>query len=161
MAVNRETKVETSVQTYAMDKLRADGWKEEKLTFLEEFPHYGFFDGDLQTNYCAFGFNFDDQGRPAELGSSLRKRIYTLEFFVFGMEEAVAKAAANDLKFALDVDETVPLLDVGSMGMPVVDRLLVVGASAQKVLVADPKPFERHVWLTTARVEDEYFPASP
>jgi len=161
MAVNRETKVETSVQTYAMARLRADGWSEDRLTFLEEFPHYGFFDGDLTTNYCAFGFNFDDQGRPAELGSALRKRIYTLEFFLFGQDELNAKSAANDIKFALDVDEIVPLLDVGEMGMPPVDALLVKGASAQKVLIADPKPFERHVWLATARVEDEYYPAAP
>lgn len=161
MAVNRETKVETSVQTYAEAKLRSDGWSEDRLTFLEEFPHYGFFEGELTTNYCAFGFNFDDGGRPAELGSNLRLRIYTLEFFLFGADELNAKSAANDLKFAVDVDESIPLLDVGEAGMPEVDRLLVKAASAQKVLIPDPKPYERHVWLTTVRVEDEYFPAAP
>jgi hypothetical protein len=43
--------------------------------------------------------------------------------------------------------------------MPVIDALIVVGCSAQKVVVPDPKSYERHVWLTTARVEDEYYPA--
>lgn len=162
MAVNRETKVETSVQTYIQDWLEAhDGWTTDRVTFLEEFPDEGFFEGDLATNYVAFGFSFDDGGTPAELGSNLRRRIYTLEFFAFGVDELNAKALANDMKFAVDVDVRIPLLDVGEPGPPVIDAMLSKAASAQKVLIADPEPFQRHVWLTTARVEDEYYPATP
>jgi hypothetical protein len=160
VAVNRETKVETSVQAYAKERLSANGWGADRLDFMDEFPFEQFEGNLLTTNYVAFGFNFDDQGTPAELGSSLRRRIYTLEFFVFGLDELNAKSVANELKFAIDVDEVIPLLDVGAAGMPQIDSLLVKGVSAQKVLVGDPKPYERHVWLTTARVEDEYMPGS-
>lgn len=158
MAVNRQYKVETSVQAYARVKLDDAGWGTDRLSFMEEFP-YEDFEGDLtKSNYCAFGFNFDDQGVPAELGSPLRRRIYTLEFFVFGVDELNAKSIANELKFAVDVDEMIPLLDVGEVNPEVIDRLLVRGASAAKVLVNDPRPHERHVWLTTVRIEDEYMP---
>jgi hypothetical protein len=160
MGVNRETKVETSVQAYAKVALENNGWGSDRLSFMDEFP-FEEFEGDLlKSNYVAFGFNFDDQGTPAELGSNLTRRIYTLEFFVFGQDELNAKSVANEMKFALDVDQRVPLLDVGEKDMPQIDWLLVKGASAQKVLVNDPKPYERHVWLCTARVEDEYYPGA-
>lgn len=159
MAVTREVKVETSVQAFAKVQLEAEGWNEDLVAYLDEFP-FEEFEGDYtKKNFVAFGINFDDGGRPAELGSNLRKRIYTLEFFVLGMDELNAKSLANDLKFVCDVDVRVPLLDVGEEGMPVIDALIVVSCSAQKVVVPDPKPYERHIWLTTARVEDEYYPA--
>lgn len=162
MGVNRETKVETSVQAYAKVKLEDSGWTSDRVDFLEAFPDPEDPDTpDPDTrlrSYVAFGFNFDDQGQPAELGSNLRRRIYTLEFFVFGRNELEAKSIANEMKFILDVEERVPLLDVGEPDMPVIDQLLVKGASAQKVLVGEPHPWERHVWLCTARVEDEYYP---
>jgi hypothetical protein len=158
MGVNRETKVEMSVQAYAKARLEENGWSTDRLDFLESFP-FTEFDGDVTTkNYMAFGFNFDDQGRPIELGSDLTARIYTLEFFVFGPDELNAKSVANEMKFVLDNEKSVPLLDVGEAAMPVIGKLLVKGSSAQKVLVNDPKPWERHVWLTTVRVEDEYYP---
>lgn len=160
MAVNRETKVEMSVQAYAKARMEENGWSADRLEFLESFP-FESFDGDVsKKNYMAFGFNFDDQGVAAELGSDLTRRIYTLEFFVFGQDELNAKSVANEMKFILDTEKRVPLLDVGEIGMPLIDYLLVKGASAQKVLVGEPKPWERHVWMTTVRVEDEYMPGA-
>jgi hypothetical protein len=164
MGVNRETKVEQSVQAYAKVKLEDNGWTDDRVEFLESFPD----PADEETpepdtrlkSYVAFGFNFDDQGVQAELGSPLRRRTYTLEFFVFGRNELESKSIANEMKFILDVEERVPLLDVGEVGSPVIDYLLVKGASAQKVLVGDPAPHERHVWLCTSRVEDTYYPGT-
>lgn len=159
MGVTREIKVETSVQAFARVQLEIEGWSEDRVAYLDEFP-FEEFEGDYtKKNFVAFGFTFDDGGQPAELGSNLRKRIYTLEFFVLGMDELNAKSLANDLKFVCDVDVQVPLLDVGQADLPVIDSLLVKSCNAQKVVVNDPKPYERHVWLTTARVEDEYYPA--
>lgn len=158
MAVTREVKVETSVQAFAKVGLEAEGWGDDKVKYLEEFP-FDEFEGAIDRyNFVAFGFSFDDGGQPAELGSNLRRRIYTLEFFVLGTDEMNAKSLANELKFTCDVDVRIPLLDVGEPDMPIIDYLLVKGCSAQKVVVQDPKPYERHVWLTTARVEDEYYP---
>lgn len=158
MAVTREIKVETSVQAFAKVWIENEGWTEDNVAYLDEFP-FDEFDGDLnEKNFVAFGFTFDDGGQSAELGSNLRKRIYTLEFFILGMDEMNAKSLANDLKFAVDVDVRIPLLDIGEPEPAIIDYLLVKGCHAQKVVVQDPKPYERHVWLTTARVEDEYYP---
>lgn len=160
MGVNRETKVEMSVEAFSKVQLQTNGWTDDRLEFMEAFP-FDAFDGDpTKKCYVAFGFNFDDQGTPAELGSRLTRRIYTLELFVFGPDELNVKSVANEIKFALEVEEQVPLLDVGEPGMPVIDSLLIKGSSAQKVLVNNPRPWERHVWLTTARAEDEYMPGT-
>jgi hypothetical protein len=156
--VTREIKVETSVQAFAKVGLEADQWTDDRVAYLEEFPFDDFEEDYTKKNFIAFGFSFDDGGQSAELGSNLRRRIYTLEFFVLGMDELNAKSLANDLKFVVDVDTRIPLLDVGEADLPIIDYLLVKGCSAQKVVVNDPKPYERHVWLTTARVEDEYYP---
>lgn len=158
MAVTREVKVETSVQAFAKVGLEAEGWSDTRVAYLDEFPFETFEGNFEEMNYVTFGFNFDDGGTAGELGSNLRRRIYTLEFFVLGMDELNAKSLANDLKFVCDVDVRIPLLDVGEPDMPIIDYLLVRGCHAQKVVVNDPKPYERHVWLTTARVEDEYYP---
>lgn len=159
MGVTREVKVETSVQAFAKVQLLEQGWTDDRVQYLDEFPFEEFEGNYEEQNFVAFGINFDDGGVAAELGSNLRRRIYTLEFFVLGLDEFNAKSLANELKFVCDVDVQVPLLDVGEPGMPVIDSLLVKSCNAQKVVVTDPKPYERHVWLTTARVEDEYYPA--
>lgn len=157
MAVNREKKVEESVQVYAKAALIAKGWDEARLEFLESFP-YDTFDGDLAAkSYLAWGFNFDDEGTAAELGSDLLTRVYTLEFFVFGRNEDIAEAIANDLKFAIDTDSAIPVLEIGEPNPAEIGSMLVAGVKAAKVLVDDPDSHQQHVWLTTARVEDEYF----
>lgn len=157
MPVNRQRKVEESVQIYAKAALEAKGWTSDRLEFMEKFP-YEDFEGDLSAkSYMAFGYNFDDEGTPAELGSDLLTRVYTLEFFVFGKDEDTAEAIANDAKFAIDRDSVIPVLDIGEPNPPEVGSLLVVGIKAAKVLVDDPEPYQEHIWLTTARVEDEYY----
>ena len=127
MAVTREQKVEQSVQDYATQKLRDAGWSEQKLEMLDEFP-YEKFEGKLDKSYVAFGRS------PLE-----------------------AKAIANQIKFALDADEVVPLKDIGEKGAPVIDALVVVGCKAEKMVVPDPAPYQEAVWLTTCRVEDIYY----
>lgn len=156
MAVTREQKVEQSVQDYATAALRAAGWSEQKLVILDEFP-YEKFEGSLDKSYLAFGFNFDDEGSAAEMGSDLKKRVYTLEFFIFGRSPLEAKSIANQVKFALDTDEIVPLKDIGELDPKVIDSLVVVGCKAEKMIVPDPAPYQESVWLTTCRVEDIYY----
>jgi len=156
MAITREAKVEQSVQDHATKVLRDKGWSEERLSILDEFP-YEKFEGRLDKSYVAFGFNFDDEGKAAEMGSDLKKRIYTLEFFVFGRSPLEAKAIANQIKFALDAEEVVPLKDIGEIGAPVIDSLIVDGCKAEKMVVPDPAPYQEAVWLTTCRVEDVYY----
>jgi hypothetical protein len=158
MAVTRDAKVQQSVQSYIKDQLlNVHGYPEEKVEFLDEWPE-GRFEGTLDKTYVAVGFNFDDQGRAAEMGSDLIDRTYTLEFFVFGQTELWAKNVANQMKFSIDTDSNIPLKDYGEPGAPVIDALIVLGVNAQKVLAGeDPEPFQEHIWLTTARVQDIYY----
>lgn len=154
--VTREQKVEQSVQDFAKAVLVEKGWTKDRLEVLDEFPYERFKD-TLDKTYVAFGFNFDDEGSAAEMGSDLKKRIYTLEFFVFGRSPLEAKSVANQIKFALDADQIVPLKDIGEVGAPVIDSLVVVGCKAEKMIVQDPAPYQESVWTTTCRVEDIYY----
>jgi len=159
MPINRETLVEQSVEIYGKLRLADKGWDDKRLVILDAFPYIeSDFDGDVsEKSYLAFGFNFDDSGTPAEMGSDLTTRVYTLEFFVFAKDNDTAKAIANDLKFALDADKIVPLVDLNDEDLPQMDSLVVKGSNAKKILVEDPEPFQENVWLTVARVEDTYF----
>lgn len=156
MSVTREQKVEQSVQDMAEEVLREKGWSEDKLEILDSFP-YSKFEGSLSKSYVAFGFNFDDEGKAAEMGSDLKTRVYTLEFFVFGRSLLEAKSIANQIKFILDTDQIVPLKDIGEIEAPVIDSLVVVGCKAEHMVVPDPAPYQESVWLTTCRVEDTYY----
>lgn len=158
MAINRETLVEQSVEIYGKLRLADKGWEEKRLVILDSFPFTeSDFDGDVsEKSYLAFGFNFDDSGRAAEMGSDLTTRVYTLEFFVFAKDNDTAKAIANDLKFSIDTDQIIPLVDLNDKDLPQMDSLIVNGVSAKRVLVEDPEPFQENVWLVVARVEDTY-----
>lgn len=153
--ITREQLVSESVQRYAEAALTTHGYIPGDVTMLESFPYS--YSGELTTNLVATGFDFDNEGEQAELGSDLKVRLYTVQFFVFGKTQTWAKNIANAIKFALDVEPTIPLLNIGVAGQPEIDRLVLVGVSAERQLFTDPEPFQQHVWSTTARVEDTYF----
>ena len=153
--ITREQLVTESVQRYAEAALIAHGYVPDDVTMLESFPYT--YVGELTKNLIATGFDFDNEGEQAELGSDLKVRLYTVQFFVFGKTQTWAKNIANAIKFALDVEPTIPLLDIGVAGQPEIDRLVLVGVSSERQLFTDPDPFQQHVWSTTARVEDTYF----
>jgi hypothetical protein len=155
--ISREDLVEQSVQEYVKDKLFSAprNYSTDLVELLDAFP-YDRFDGELDKNYVALGFNFDDDGRQAELGSDLKTRLYTIEFFIFGMSAVWGRNLANVVKFAADNDGIIPLLDFGDLAKPQIDALVVDGTRAERQAVRDPKPHERHVWVTYVVVEDTY-----
>jgi hypothetical protein len=153
--ITREQMVTESVQRYAAAALTAHGYLPTEVTMLESFP-YSYL-GELTTNLVATGFDFDNEGTQAELGSDLKVRLYTVSFFVFGKTQTWAKNIANAIKFALDAESTIPLLDITAAGQPEIDRLVLIGVSAERQIITDPDPFQQHVWSTTARVEDTYY----
>lgn len=162
MAITREDYVEQSVQTYARRQLfDVKGYPEEQIEFLDSFDD-NMFDGQdaLNKNFVASGFDFDDDGRQAELGSDLIRRQYTFEFFVIGLSSVWGKNIAQAIKFAVEHDGLIPLLDIADAASapdwPTIDQLVLVGVSANRVIVQDPAPWQRHIWVTRVRVEDEY-----
>lgn len=151
--ITREDLVTQSVQDFAKAGLTTHGYVAPAVRFLDSFPYTL---TELDAQLIASGFNFDDEGSQAEMGSDLKRRLYTVQFYIFGTTNTWAKNLANALKFVLDEDGTIPLLDYEQPGNPEIDRLVVVGVSAERQIVADPEPWQQFLWSTTCRVEDTY-----
>lgn len=159
--ITREAYVEQSVEDFVRHQLfTVRGYPPEQVELLDAFPYERMErEKQLDKNYVACGFNFDNQGQAAELGSDLKTRRYTLEFFVFGLTGIWAKTLANAIKFAVDINPTVPLLDVEQPDRPEFDRLVVIGTRAEHQPIANPPPWQRNVWITYVEVEDIYHAA--
>lgn len=153
--ITREDLVEQSVTDYVRNALFVErGYPADQLELIESFP--ATLTEELTKSYVGAGFNFDNAGQAAEMGSDLTKRTYTLEFFVFGVTRAYAKNVANAIKFAVQRDGVIPLRDYEAPGAPVVDQMEVLGATADRQIVPDPEPWQEFIWLTTVNVEDVY-----
>lgn len=153
--ISREDMVEQSVQDYVRNAIFVErAYPATQVELIEGYP-YGV--TTLDKNLIASGFNFDDEGEQAEMGSSLKRRLYTIQFIVFGKTNTYARNLANVIKFAIDGQGFMPLKDIGQAGAPEIDVLTVVGVSAERQIINDPEPFEQYVWTTTAQFEDIYF----
>ncbi len=108
-------------------------------------------------NIICAGFDFDDEGEQAEMGSSLKTRRYTVEFWIFGLTDTYARNLANAVKFGLDAEGTIPLLDISQVPPVEIDKLVVDGVNVDRQIIVDPEPWQRFVWTTTLQVEDTYF----
>jgi hypothetical protein len=155
--ITREDLISQSVMDHAVAGVAARGYPPTQVAFLESFPYT--LVGQLEKNLIAAGFDFDDGGEQAELGSALKRRLYTIEFFIFGMTATYARNLAHVLKFVLEGDGRIPLKDIGQPGSPIIDYLIVEAVSVQHQIVADPEPFQEFVYTTTLRIYDEYYAA--
>jgi hypothetical protein len=154
--ISREDMVTQSVQDYVRAALVARGYELPGMVrLLDSFPYERREEG-LDCQLVALGFDFDDEGEQAELGSDLMRRSYTIELFVFGTTNTWARNLANVMKFAVQNEGTIPLKDVSQPGAPVIDRLEVLGASAERQVIRDPQPWQQYVWTTVIRVQDVY-----
>lgn len=155
--ISREDMIEQSVTDYLRAALfeGPNAYPADQVEFLESFDLKRLRAG-LDRNIVTVGFNFDDPGEQAELGSDLMRKTYTFEFFVFGLTATYARNLANVAKFALDREGTIPLKDISVAGAPEIDRLVVTGARAAREPIPDPEPWQEHVWSTTCTLEDEY-----
>lgn len=152
--LTREDLIAHSTFDYMEAAIRARGYTDDQVKIIESWQ--GQLSGELDQNYIGMGFDFDDQGTQAELGSDLMRRLYTLEAFVFGLTVSWARNIANAVKFSLERDGTIPLLDYGQESKPEIDQLVVDGVMTERQPIADPEPWERYVWVTRVRVEDFY-----
>lgn len=153
--ISREDMVEQSVQDYVRNAIFVE--RAYPATQVEMIDGYPYGATTLTKNLIAAGFNFDDEGEQAEMGSDLKRRLYTIQFIVFGKTNTYARNLANVIKFAIDREGFMPLKDISQPGAPEVDVLTVVGVSAERQIVADPEPFEQYIWTTTAQFEDVYY----
>lgn len=156
--IPREELVEQSVTDYLRNQLfNVRDYTADKVEILQAFEQTRFDQMDrMEKSYIAIGFSFDDGGRQAELGSDLKRRVYTIEFATFGANATWGRNLANIIVSALEFDGTIPLKDVGGTG-DVIDTLLVDNVRAQRVPVSKPRPWQEHLWATRVVVTDEYF----
>lgn len=155
--ITREQQVEESVNKYARDALIARGYPQVDWDFVESYP-YGM--TTLDKNLVAAGFTFDDGGKNFELGSNLKERKYTIEFFVFGKTLTYAKSLANAIKFALEQDFTIPLLDITQNPPVQVDVMYVDQVHARRQPLPEPTPAMEFTWYVFVEVTDYYTPAT-
>lgn len=157
MSITREDLISQSVMDHAVAGIAARGYPDSQVAFLESFPYT--MTGQLEKNLIAAGFDFDDLGEQAELGTALKRRLYTIEFFIFGMTKTYARNLANALKFVLEGDGRIPLKNIADLSAPIIDYLIVEGASAHRQIIPDPDPFQEFVYTTTVKLYDEYYAA--
>jgi hypothetical protein len=158
--ISREDMVEQSVTEWVRNAIFVvRGFPASDVELRESFPHELGEGSVLGKNLIAAGYDFDDGGEQAELGSDLMVRRYTIEFFVFGQTRTWAKNLANNIKFALDVDGTIPLLDISQVPPVEIDRLVVISPRTARQPVADPEPWQEFIWTTTVQIEDTYHAA--
>lgn len=155
--ITREDLIAQSVFDYVKTQIfTVRGYPSTQVEIREGFL-YDLNEGALDKNIVTAGFDFDDDGTQAEMGSDLKRRVYTIEFWVFGLTDTYARNLANAIKFALDSEGTIPLMDVAQIPPVEIDRLVVDGVNADRQIIPEPEPWQRFVWTTTVRVEDIYF----
>jgi hypothetical protein len=157
--VTREQMIEQSIQDYVRGKLfDVHSYPEAKIEVMDSFPTERF-EGPLTKSYVASGFNFDDKGRRIELGSNLTERVYTIEWFIFGMDDTWGDNLTHAIKFSLESDLAIPLLDITVPGKPPSgDALEVEGVNAEDVIITDPAPAEEFLHRVECQVKDQYYP---
>jgi hypothetical protein len=158
--ITREELVEESVEMYLREQiLTVRGYPSARVEFTDAFVERRL-DAltKIDKNYLAIGFNFDDGGTPAELGSDLVRRTYTIEVWVIGTDVASGRNLANAVRDAAENDTgLIPLRDIREPGAPVIDYLLVDTVRAARQPVADPRPWQEALWIVHVPVVDEYY----
>lgn len=155
--ISREQKVQQSVQDYVRGKV-FDEWDypEDQVALVDSF-NADDFEGGLDKNYIAVGYNFDDGGKAAELGSDLVTRLYTIELFCIGATATWAQNLSGIVKEALESEKRIPLREISDPARPIVDYLIVDEVSNEREVISDPAPWQRFIWTVRVRVEDQYF----
>lgn len=154
--IDRETVIERSVEAFLRDQLfNVRGYPQGKVELLPAYPDNERMNQPLDQNYIAIGWSTDDGGRQAELGSSLKRRLYTYDFYVFGVSRVWGKNLASVIRFSLEAEQTINLLDP-SDDETVIGEVDVEYVSTQQAVTRTPRPWEENCWITRLRVEDWY-----
>lgn len=136
-----------------------DGDPDQNLILREAFPTPEERAADLKMTTLAFGFNLDDGGRPAELGSTLTTYTHTIMAWTFALEPRFGRRLAHSIKHVmLGGDGTIDLLDFNQPEDPAIDSLEILKAQVQHQANPSPRPWDQFVWTTAISVRDTYYP---
>lgn len=130
----------------------------------EAFPTPDERNAELTATTLAFGFNVDDGGEPAEMGTSLTHYMHTLTCWVFALEPRFGRKVAYALQHIARrgggaynlLPDTLALLDFNAnpAAPPVLDALLVYKAQTEHQANQSPRPWDRFVWTCSIVVRD-------
>lgn len=114
---------------------------------------------ELKVTTLAFGFNIDDGGQAAELGSNLTRYVHTLICWVFATEPKFGRRLAHIVKSVVRRNlDVLPLYDFNADGDPQIDTLFVMKAQTRHEVNQSPRPWDRYVWTTAVSVQDIAYP---
>lgn len=130
------------------------------LFVREAFPTPDERGEELKITTLAFGFNIDDGGEPAEMGSNLTKYVHTLMCWTFGVEPRFARRVANTLKNVVRRNlDSIPLLDFNQDPAVQIGTLTVMKAQVRHEVNNSPRPWDQYVWTTSISVRDYAYPS--
>lgn len=157
--ISRTDIIERSVELYVREQMYGvRAYPQDKVAMLDAYPSQDTQRRPLDRNYIAIGFTFDDGGREAELGSSLKRRLHTIDFHVFGTSRVWARNLASVLRSSLETDGVINLIN--PLDNAVIGYVDVDYVAAQHHPVPNPRPWEENVWITRLRVIDFHSAAS-
>lgn len=154
----REDMVEQSVQDFVRLKLADFNYDGDNINIRDAFPTPEERSQPLTQTQLAVGFNFDDGGRPAELGSNLTRFVHTIQFWVFALRPRMGKNLANSIKQIVWAEGMLPLKDISQDAQPVIDSLTILRAQVAHQISQSPRPWDQNVWTVAVQVEDTYYP---
>jgi hypothetical protein len=115
---------------------------------------------ELTITTLAFGFNIDDGGEAAELGTNLTRYAHTLMCWTFGLEARYARRIAHTVKnIARRNLDHIPLLDFNQADAPQIDGLNVLRSQVRHEVNNSPRPWDQYVFTTALVVQDFCYPA--
>lgn len=154
--ITREELVEQSVTDFLREQIFTVRQYPSSRVELRDAFDESQFEGPLNKNYLAIGFNFDDGGVPGELGSDLVFRTYMIEVWVIGLSAQEGRNLANAVRDSMESEGRVPLKDISQTPAPIIDYLIVDPVRAQRQPVPQPKPWQEFLYIVTIPVVDEY-----
>lgn len=113
---------------------------------------------ELKITTLAFGFDIDDGGVPAELGSTLTKYVHTLTAWVFATEPEFGEQVASSIKHIMRrADDAVPIYDYNQESNPQIDTDMIESVQTQHQANNSPRPWDQYVWTTAIKIQDYYY----
>lgn len=135
------------------------GGPDANVLVREAFPTPEERGGELAVTTLAFGFNVDDGGQPAELGSTLTKYVHSLVCWVFALDPRFGRRLAYTVKnIARRNDDQIPLLDFNQDTEPQIDALNVLHTQVRHEVNTSVRPWDQYVWTVTISVRDVAYP---
>jgi hypothetical protein len=160
--ISREDLIVQSIQSFVIDELRGRGYTQQRVEILDGFDatlfeeKYG--ETGLDKTYVAVAFQFDNGGSQAELGSSLKSYLHTIDFLTLGHTSTWGRNVAHVIKAVLNVDRGALALrdyNVAIDPRPIIDWLPIEEISTEREHSYDPRPWQQFAWSTRLRVWDE------